>query len=125
MIYSDVNPEVNVTDTAELVYDEQAINASILTILDTRRGTRVFRRNFGSSMLDLLFLPLTDSTKFRIQRELITAIETWEPRITIDLAEVIPDYVKQQWYIEITYKIPALGNVSATFNFNLVQGQGQ
>lgn len=123
VLYSDVNPEVNVVDSSELVYDASSINASILTILETRRGTRVFRRNFGSDIMDLLFLPMTEGTKLRIYRELIRSLEEWEPRIVIELAEVIPDFPNQQWFIEITYRIPTLGDKTAVFNFNLVQGK--
>ncbi len=123
IIYSDVNHEVNTTSTSELVFNEWSINQSILTILDTKRGTRVFRRNFGSNMIDLVFLPLTTTTQMRIYRELVKAIEEHEPRIVIELAEVIPDYENQQWFIEITYRIPTLNNKTAVFNFNIVQGK--
>lgn len=121
IIFSDVNPEVNITDTAELVFNEDAINASILTILNTKKGTRVFRRNFGSSLVDLVFLPMTPTMVQRVYREIISALEKWETRIIIDLAEVIPDYDNQQWFVEITYRIPSLANKQATFNFNLVR----
>lgn len=119
IIYSDVNPELNTTTTDELVFNENSINESILTILDTKKGTRVFRRDFGSNMMDLVFEPMTNITKMRVYRELINAIELWEPRVVIDTAEVLPDYENQQWFVELTYRIPTLNNKTAVFNFNL------
>ena len=122
IVYSDVNSEVNLSDNSELVFNENSINQSILTILDTKRGTRVFRRDFGSNMADLVFLPMTETTLARIYREMVRAIEIWETRIEIITAEIIPDYPNQQWFIELNYRIPTLNNKTAVFNFNISRG---
>ncbi len=122
IVYSDVNSEVNLSDNSELVFNENSINQSILTILDTKRGTRVFRRDFGSNMADLVFLPMTETTLARIYREMVRAIEIWETRVEIITAEIIPDYPNQQWFIELNYRIPTLNNKTAVFNFNISRG---
>ncbi len=123
ILYSDVNYAINVVDTSELVFNEHSINQSILTILDTRRGTRVFRRNFGSALADLVFLPLTETTKLRIYREIVQAIKDWEPRIELVTTDILPDPENQQWFVELTYRIPTLNNQTAVFNFNIAQGK--
>lgn len=122
VVFSDVNLDVNSESHLELVFNEDAVNKSIVTILGTRKKTRVFRRNFGSYLLDILFDPMDPITVERIQREIITAIEEWEPRIVLKKTEVLPDYPNQQYYVSIEYQIPALGNKSAAFTFNLSTG---
>lgn len=122
IVYSDVNLDVNTESPLELVYNEDAINKSIVAILGTKKGTRVFRRDFGSHVLDILFDPMDDLTVNRLKREIIQAIEQWEIRITMEPSEVLPDYANQQYYVELNYRIPALGNKRVTFTFNLKQG---
>lgn len=119
VIYSDVNLDVNTESKLELVYNEDAINKSVVTILGTRKMTRPFRRSFGSYINDILFDPMDDITTNRIRREIIDAIEEWEPRIVLDKTEVLPDYPNQQYYVELTYRIPTLGNKVSSLNFNL------
>jgi len=65
---------------------------------------------------------MDDISVDRLKRELVTAIEEWEPRITMSAAAVIPDYVNQQYFIQLDYKIPSLANKSASFTFNLSSG---
>lgn len=124
VVFSDVNLDVNTESKLELVYNEDSINKSIITILGTRKGSRVFRRNFGSYVHDILFDPMDAGSVNSLRRELIDAISEWEDRIVLDKTEVLPDYPNQQYFVEITYRIPALGNKVSTLNFNLKQFQG-
>lgn len=122
VIYSDVNLDVNTESKLELVYNEDAISKSIVTILGTRKGTRVFRRSFGSYVYDILFDPMDDISVNRLRREIIDAIEEWEPRIKLSNTEVLPDYDNQQYFVEMTYTIPTLGDRIISLNFNLSRG---
>jgi phage baseplate assembly protein W len=122
VIFSDINVDVNSESDLELVYNEDAINKSIITILGTRKGSRVFRRNFGSYLQNVLFDPMDEISVDRVKNELITAIKEWESRIVLKSAQVVPDYPNQQYYVAIEYSIPALGNKSASFTFNLSNG---
>lgn len=122
VIFSDVNLDVNTESPLELVYNEDSINKSIVSILGTKKGTRVFRRNFGSHVFDILFDPMDDLTVNRLKREILDAIQNWETRIVMEETIVLPDYPNQQYYIELSYRIPALGNKLVTFTFNLRQG---
>lgn len=122
IVFSDVNPGVNEHSPLELVYNEDSINRSIVTILNTRKGTRVFRRNFGSYMHDILFDPMDGISVDRVKRELLTAIAEWEPRVVMKSATVIPDYPNQQYFVQLDYYIPLLYNKSASFTFNLSSG---
>lgn len=119
-VFQDLNAGVNVDTPLQYVYDADSINQSIVTILDTKKGTRLFNRDFGSNLLDLLFDPMTDITVMNIKSALIDAIQQWETRINLLSAEVIPDYTNQQYFVNLRYTIPELGNRTANFSFNLV-----
>lgn len=122
IIFSDVNPDVNDSDKMDLVLNEDAINKSIVTILNTRKRTRVFNRDFGSNVMAYLFDPVDAATANLLGSEMMQAISQWEPRITISNIVVIPDYVNQAYYVSIEYSIPALLNKRTSFTFNLTKG---
>src|ERR1035437_1351842 len=86
VVFSDVNLNVNSDTSLELVYNETSINNSIMTILGTKKGTRVFRRTFVSFVEDLLFDPMDGISTDRLQREIITALGEWEPRVVLKSA---------------------------------------
>lgn len=123
VVFSDVNLDVNTESSLELVYNEDAINKSIVNILGTRKGSRVFRRSFGSYVNDILFDPMDSVSVSRMQREIVDAIGEWEPRIILDVTRVLPDYPNQQYFVELKYRIPALANRAVTINFNLSRGK--
>lgn len=119
-VYSDISLSYDKSGSPyTMVYDEQSLNNAIVTILSTRRGSRVFRRTFGSNLTDLLFDPMNDSTATSIKFEIISAVEDWEPRIKLVSSKVVPDYTNQLYYVELGYVIPALNNKQVSFNFNL------
>lgn len=124
VIFSDVNPDVALDSPFELVFNEEAIIKSLETCFTTPLGSRPFRRRFGSRLLDMLFEPLDDITADSIAFELKQVAKEWEPRITNIQAVVIPDYENQQYYVEITYIIPSLGDKMVSYKFNLSQGSG-
>jgi phage baseplate assembly protein W len=117
-----VNLDVNTESVLELVYNEDAINKSIVTILGTRKGSRPFRRTFGSYVNDILFDPMDEISTSRLRREIVDALEEWEPRVVMNSTEVMIDYPNQQYFVELTYRIPALGDKVVSLNFNLSRG---
>ncbi len=121
VVFSDVNLNVNSGSPQEKVFNLDSIQNSIVTILNTRKGSRVFNRRFGSLLEDILFEPMDQSTTNQIKSALLDAIREWEPRVKIQLATVLPDYENQQYYVELVYIVPQLSNSSITLNFNLSQ----
>lgn len=124
VIFSDVNPDVSLDGPFELVFNEDAIIKSLETCFTTPKFSRVFRRQFGSRLTHLLFQPMDDVTANAIGLELRTVAQEWERRITNINVVVIPDYENQQYYVELTYRIPLLGNKMVNYKFNLNQGAG-
>lgn len=122
VVFSDINPDVSLDGPFELVFNEDSIVKSLETCFTTPKFSRVFRRRFGSRLMDLLFQPMDDITANSIGFELKQVAQEWENRITNINVTVIPDYDNQQYYVELTYTIPLLGNKLVNYKFNLNQG---
>lgn len=80
--YRDINPYVSV-EGPPLSDDEDAVLASIINILFTRKGEREREPTFGSFLDDYLHDPVDETTAARIRISFVAAIEKWEPRVTI------------------------------------------
>ncbi|MCZ9131596.1 GPW/gp25 family protein [Escherichia albertii] len=64
------------------------LRQSVADILSTPVGSRVLLREYGSRLFSLLDNPQDDFTRVRIVRETVTALERWEPRLTVLRVEV-------------------------------------
>jgi phage baseplate assembly protein W len=60
--------------------NEEAVKRSILNILFTNRGERLFNPTFGSNMQALLFENISPQTESAIKSYIETSIENEEPR---------------------------------------------
>lgn len=122
-VYSDLNAYYgqDVASNYSLVYNENVLNQGILSILTTRRGSRIFNRDFGSILMDLLFDPVDEVGSLRIKTEILSALRTWEPRVDVESVIVLPDIANQQYYVELHYKVPTLNGKQVEFTFNLSQ----
>lgn len=118
MIFSDLNIDVDNTNY-DVITDELAIANALEAIWETPKKSRVFRRQFGSNLGNLLFEPMNRLTELRIVSEMKTQVEMWENRVTDFSLQVVADYSSQSYYCEGSYKIPALNNKQVNFNFNL------
>lgn len=64
--------------------DVRLLEDSILTILKTIPGERVYRPTFGCYAIRLLFANMSKAAALRCRSEARRAIETWEPRVIVD-----------------------------------------
>lgn len=124
IVFKDVNPDVIIESPFELVYNDDALQKSIVAILSTPVGSRPFRRDFGSRVTGLLFDPIDQITASTLASEIDYALSTWEKRISNLKVEVLPDRDTQAFYVSITYTVPSLGNNVQNFKFNLIAGSG-
>lgn len=110
-LYSDVN-QFSPTNQA-LNYDLQSIYQSITNILATPKNTRLFLPEFGSTIENLLFEPMTEETAASLYDTIIIAIQQWEPRVTIDYARssVTPDYDNYTYHVFLTFKVNGLSDI--------------
>lgn len=96
--------QVNVQGGVQLSSNTQNIEESIVIILRTDLGERVYRPNFGSRLSELVFEPMNVQTLLLIRLYVEEALEMWEPRITLKEVRADPDPVRGRVDIEIIYQ---------------------
>lgn len=101
--------------------DIQAINNSLRNIFTTKKGQKILNPNFGSSLDQYLFSPITETNAKTIANELLKAVELYEPRIKISKVNVIPVYDKNAYYISVYYTLLELNKQNL---INLIAQQG-
>lgn len=95
---------VNVQGGVQLSAVEPNIEESIIIILRTDLGERVYRPNFGSRLSHLVFEPLSIQTLLLIRRYVEEALEMWEPRIILKQVSAEPDPIRGKVDIVIEYQ---------------------
>ena len=93
--------QVNVQGSVQLSSNTQNIEESIVIILRTDLGERVYRPNFGSRLSELVFEPMNVQTLVLIRLYVQEALEMWEPRIILKEVRADPDPVRGRVDIEI------------------------
>lgn len=96
---------------------EATINESLRNIFATNIGTRLFNRNFGSRITNLLFEPMSDSVSKFILIETQQVLERLEPRVLLSYSQsqVIPDFDNNAYRVKLIYNIL---NTEDTGEFN-------
>lgn len=69
--------------TGAAISELDHIIQSSADILETRIGTRVMRRDYGSLIPELVDQPFNDATRLRLYAATAMALMRWEPRITL------------------------------------------
>lgn len=59
----------------------RAVKNSLIGIITTKKGERAFNPDFGCDISDALFESMTPLTANTIEKSIISAIRTYEPRI--------------------------------------------
>ncbi|MEA5514605.1 GPW/gp25 family protein [Nodularia sp. UHCC 0506] len=94
---------VNVQGSLQLSTTKRNIEESIILILRTDLGERVYRPNFGSRLSELTFAPMNTQTLLLLRLYIQEALEMWEPRITVDAVRADPDPLRGRVDILIEY----------------------
>ena len=96
--------QVNVQGGMQLSTGTPNIEESIVIILRTDLGERVYRPNFGSRLSELVFEPMNVQTLMLIRLYVEQALEMWEPRIILKEVRADPDPIRGRVDIEIVYQ---------------------
>jgi len=92
-------------EIAEAVYEED-IREAIRIILDTGRGERVMRPDFGAGLNQFVFEPMNTTTLALVKHRVEESLITWEPRIDLDEVTVTtPAPQTGELLIDITYRV--------------------
>ena len=79
------------TGDIALVDHEEDIAQAVRLIIETGRGERVMRPDFGAGLNEFVFEPINTTTMALIRHRVEEALVTWEPRIRVQAVEVTAD----------------------------------
>jgi hypothetical protein len=96
--------QVNVQGGIQLTTGTPNLEESIVIILRTDLGERVYRPNFGSRLSELVFEPMNVQTLMLIRLYVEQALDMWEPRIILKEVIADPDPIRGRVDIEIVYQ---------------------
>ena len=110
-------------DVALAVYEED-IRQAILLILQTNRGERVMRPEFGAGLRALVFEPINTTTMALAKHQAEEALITWEPRIEVQDVNVTADPdTPSTLRIAIQYRVRSVNTFyNLVFPFFLKEG---
>jgi phage baseplate assembly protein W len=83
-------PVVPAPDGLAFADGPEKVRQAIRIVLDTEPGERVMRPTFGCGLRRYLAQPNSPATRAQIQRDVETALATWEPRIQTTRVAVEP-----------------------------------
>lgn len=91
------------TGDLPVVRGPEKVSQSILLILETERGERLMRPDFGAGLRRFLMKPNTVSTRKQIEREVTISLTRFEPRIELQRVTVSAGADPALALIEIEY----------------------
>ena len=98
--------------------DVDAINGSIIRIIRTQRGERVFQSDFGSTIYSSLFEPMSIETRVVLENAIEQAIRRFETRCQLQGVEVEADPDRNGYSVTIFYT-PIIDGSPVTLDFFL------
>ena len=118
-LYSDIDINFTphpVTGDITKKTDYSAISQSIQNLLMTNHYEKPFRPEYGTNIRKLLFEPMDLMTASILNEEIRNSIKNFEPRVLIEFLEIIPDFEKNQYNVNLTYSVINLFSpISITF----------
>jgi phage baseplate assembly protein W len=94
-----------VTDDLVTVKDKAAISQSIVNLLLTNKGERLFQPELGSGIYNTLFEPLDYGTVGILRSEILNTLEAYEPRISIANILITPDFDNNGYSVELSFYV--------------------
>ena len=79
------------------------VRKSILILLETQPGERLMRPTFGCGLRKYIMQPNTVATRSRIQRDVETTLNRFEPRIELQSVQVTAGEDPAMVLVEIAY----------------------
>lgn len=94
------------SETNDILVDNdlEAIKNSVRNIFSTRKGQKLLTPEFGSSLEQYLFEPITEIYARAIGDDILTSLERYEPRIEVLKVLVLPNPDQNQYNISVAYR---------------------
>lgn len=84
---------------------DKAIINSIRNLLSTNNYERLFNPIFGGNIRRLLFENLDMVTAIRVEKEIYTTIQNYEPRVSLQRVTVVPEYESNAFKVRVEFNI--------------------
>lgn len=102
--------------SVETASGREDVEQSIRIILETAKGERVMRPDFGCSIHEYAFSTVDTTTLRLVETTVREALETWEPRIDVESVDASAENLERgRLDVEITYRLRRTND-----EFNLV-----
>lgn len=88
--------------------DIDAIKNSISNLFNTIPGQKLLSPNYGLSLMQYLFDPVTTSTANTIGEVILNGITRFEPRVVVDKVKVSGNSDENQYTITLIIRVPLL-----------------
>jgi phage baseplate assembly protein W len=117
---------IDATGAIGLSHEDRELAEAIYLILGTAPGERPMRPQFGCGIHDYVFAPANAGTAGEIAAEVRTALERWEPRVTVNEVEVTLDLgTRSLFYIDVRYTPKTTSDPrSLVFPFYVIPSEG-
>jgi uncharacterized protein len=121
VIYSDIQREFKFDSRGQIKmsYNADAVQDSVLNILCTMPGERMFLPEFGSSLMGMLFQAITPALANSSAKQLKADIERWESRVVVDNVNFKVDSTNKVVGVQVVCHIPGSSQI-----FNVVKDFG-
>lgn len=94
-----------VTNDVIAVTGDESVKRAIKNIINTVTGEVPFHPNYGSRVRHLLFEPIDPITSALLESEILTTIETFEPRAVATSVIITPAEDEQRYEVDITFRL--------------------
>lgn len=104
-------------------YDLRAIKNSIKNIFTTKKGQKILNPDFGCSLEQYLFTPITESNAKAMGSEILRGITKYEPRVKVTNIYVVPSIDRNSYNISVYYTLLDINKQNLINIIALVGGQ--
>lgn len=110
--YSDLDPSFlrsNKDNDISIVKNTKSVRNSIMSLLSTAYGERLFQPNIGGSLRSVLFDPIDPISTFEIKDRILNTIRNHEPRVGVLYVDVISKSNENSYTVNIEFSISSTG----------------
>ena len=91
------------SDDISKITDIEAVKRSVKNLILTNRYERPFHPEIGSSVIGLLFEPVSPTTSVVLKQRILEVIENYEPRAIVNDIEIFGDIDRNGYEITIIF----------------------
>jgi len=106
--YSDIDPSMLISSKDSDLFvleNTKAVRRSILNLLLTAYGERLFQPNIGGSLRSLLFEPIDPLTTFEMKDRIINTIRNHEPRVNAWVVDVVSNPESNSYQVTVEFSL--------------------